>query len=122
MEEKKKTGRPEKVIDRKQFESLCALQCTLFEVCSFFDVTDKTLSKWCHKEYGMSFSEVFAIKRGAGQISLRRSQFKLAEQNAAMAIWLGKQYLEQKDVVEVTDPEAFKRAREILEGVESVIN
>lgn len=122
MEEKKKTGRPEKVIDRKQFESLCALQCTLFEVCSFFDVTDKTLSKWCHKEYGMSFSEIFAIKRGAGQISLRRSQFKLAEKNAAMAIWLGKQYLEQKDVVEVTDPEAFKRAREILEGVESVIN
>ena len=122
MEEKKKTGRPEKVIDRKQFESLCALQCTLFEVCSFFDVTDKTLSKWCHKEYDMSFSEVFAIKRGAGQISLRRSQFKLAEKNAAMAIWLGKQYLEQKDVVEVTDPEAFKRAREILEGVESVIN
>ena len=28
---------------------------------------------------------------------MRRSQFKLAEKNAAMAIFLGKQYLGQKD-------------------------
>ena len=30
-------------------------------------------------------------------ISLRRSQFKLAEKNATMAIWLGKQYLGQRN-------------------------
>jgi hypothetical protein len=29
-------------------------------------------------------------------------QFKLAEKNASMAIWLGKQYLGQKDQVETT--------------------
>lgn len=52
----------------------------------------------------MRFSETFAIKRGKGKISLRRSQFQLAEKNASMAIWLGKQYLGQKDVVEIGLP------------------
>lgn len=31
---------------------------------------------------------------------MRRSQWRLAEKNANMAIWLGKQYLDQKDIVE----------------------
>ena len=33
-----------------------------------------------------------------GKASLRRDQFKLAKRNAGMAIWLGKQYLGQRDV------------------------
>ena len=92
-----KGGRPKKNIDKTEFEKLCGLQCTITEMCAFFDVDDKTLSKWCKDTYGMSFSEIFAIKRGIGQISLRRNQFRLAEKNAAMAIWLGKQYLDQRE-------------------------
>lgn len=92
-------ARPRKEIDQKNFESLCGLQCTLEEICGFFDVTDKTLDSWCKRTYGHSFSEVFRQKRGAGKISLRRAQFRLAEKNANMAIWLGKQYLGQKDEV-----------------------
>ena len=38
---------------------------------------------------------------GIGKISLRRSQFRLAEKNANMAIWLGKQYLEQPDHAQI---------------------
>ena len=30
-------------------------------------------------------------------MSLRRTQFRTAEKNTAMAIWLGKQYLGQKE-------------------------
>lgn len=97
-----KTGRPRKEIDQKQFESLCGLQCTLEEICGWFGVTDKTLDGWCKRTYHASFSEVFKQKRGAGKISLRRSQWRLAEKNANMAIWLGKQYLGQKDQVETT--------------------
>jgi len=37
-----------------------------------------------------------------GRISLRRSQMKLAERNPTMAIWLGKQWLDQKDKLEAT--------------------
>ena len=32
-------------------------------------------------------------------MSLRRYQFQLAQKNTAMAIWLGKQYLGQRDIV-----------------------
>ena len=90
-------ARPRKEIDQKQFENLCGLQCTLEEICGWCGVTDKTLDGWCKRTYHASFSEVFKQKRGAGKISLRRSQWKLAEKNANMAIWLGKQYLGQKD-------------------------
>ena len=91
-------GRPMKQIDKVQFEKLCALQCTEEEICGFLDVTDKTLEKWCQKEYKAHFSEVFRQKRGVGKVSLRRSQWRLAEKNANMAIWLGKQYLGQRDM------------------------
>ena len=88
-------ARPLKEISQKDFEKLCGLQCTKEEICGFFDVTDKTLERWCRRTYKLGFSEVFAQKRGAGKISLRRSQFELAKKNANMAIWLGKQYLDQ---------------------------
>ena len=94
-------GRPRKEIDKKQFENLCGLQCTLEEICGWLGVTDKTLDSWCKRTYHASFSEVFKKKRGLGKISLRRSQWKLAEKSATMAIWLGKQYLGQRDQVDV---------------------
>jgi len=90
-------GRPKKLIDQKAFEQLCGIQCTESEICAFFDVTDMTLNKWCKATYGANFSEVFQQKRGLGKISLRRTQWKLAEKSTAMAIWLGKQYLDQRD-------------------------
>lgn len=90
-------ARPLKEIDKKAFENLCGLQCTKEEICSFFEVSDKTLERWCKRTYKAGFSEVFRQKRGKGKISLRRAQFKLAEKNASMAIFLGKQYLGQRD-------------------------
>lgn len=101
LKEEKKRGAPQKKINKKQFETLCEIQCTEEEICSVLDVTDKTLNKWCNKEYNKNFSEVFKQKRQGGKTSLRRKQWNLAETNATMAIWLGKQYLEQKDNVEV---------------------
>ena len=92
-----KGGRPQKQINQTEFEKLCALQCTENEICAWFDVSDKTLNSWCKRTYKMGFSEVFAIKRCKGKIALRRSQVQLAAKSAAMAIFLGKQYLEQKD-------------------------
>ena len=90
-------GRPRKEIDKEEFEKLLALHCTLSECCAFFDCDDKTLNKWCKEQYGTTYSEVFRIKSGLGKISLRRAQFRLAERNAAMAIFLGKNLLGQSD-------------------------
>lgn len=95
--------RPKKEIDSKIFESLCKLQCTEAEICSFLEVSDKTLSAWCKRTYNESFSETYKKKSEGGKISLRRAQFRLAEKNAAMAIFLGKQYLGQSDNPERSD-------------------
>lgn len=97
-----------KEIDQKQFENLCAMQCTKDEICGWFGITDKTLENWCKRTYKAGFSEVFHQKRGTGKISLRRYQWQMAEKNASMAIWLGKQYLGQKDHVETTNGGEFE--------------
>ena len=52
-------------------------------------------------------------------MSLRRNQFRLSEKSAAMAIWLGKQYLGQRDNVEYEDKEALDKLDEILSEVKS---
>jgi hypothetical protein len=36
-----------------------------------------------------------------GKMSLRRKQYQMSEKNPTMAIWLGKQYLNQKDKQEI---------------------
>ena len=108
-------------IDKKQFENLCGLQCTLLEICDFFDVEDDTLNSWCKKTYGTTFSEVFKLKRGKGQISLRRMQWKLAEKNPTMAIFLGKQYLGQRDKIEYTD-DGMKTINENINNIANLLN
>ena len=78
-------GRPRKQIDKTEFEKLCFLQCTVREFCSWFDVSDETLIKWCKENYdGRTFLDVFKEKRENGLISLRRTQFQLAEKSPAM--------------------------------------
>ena len=119
--EKAKMGRPIKKIDKEQFETMCQVQCTLEEICLILGLTDKTLNKWCRETYGMTFSEVFRQKRELGKASLRRRQFALAKTNASMAIFLGKNWLGQKDTTEVdVNPEILRKAEELLGGIPSV--
>lgn len=89
--------RPFPNITKEQFQKLCELQCSQAEMCRFFNTTDKTLTKWCKENYNMPYKECFAVFREGGLVCLRRYQWSLAEKNAAMAIWLGKQHLAQKD-------------------------
>lgn len=95
-------ARRPKEIDKQQFEKLCELQCTEREILDWFNITDKTLNAWCRRTYKENFSDIFAKKRGKGKISLRRMQWQLAEKNAAMAIFLGKNILGQTDKMEET--------------------
>ena len=94
-------ARPLKNIDKREFELLCGLQCTQAEIADFFDCNVDTVQAWCKREYKKGFSEVFRTKREKGKISLRRNQWKLSEKSPAMAIFLGKQYLGQKDNVNI---------------------
>lgn len=94
-------ARPKIEIDKVQFEKLCSLQCTLNEISGFFNCSEDTIERWCQREYKMGFADIYRIKRTTGRISLRRTQFQMAETNVTMAIWLGKQYLGQSDKQEV---------------------
>lgn len=111
-------GRPRKEIDQTQFEKLCGLQCTKEEIAGWFDCSEDTIENWCHKTYDESFSAVFSKKREAGKISLRRSQWRLAEKSASMAIFLGKNYLGQSDHVVIEDRSALDKLDEILKGTQ----
>lgn len=87
-------------IDKNQFENLCKMQCTKIEIASWFGVNDRTLLRWCEETYGTDFVTIYEQKREGGKIALRRYQLQQAEKNPTMAIWLGKQYLGQRDVIE----------------------
>ncbi len=87
-----------KTIDWKQLDSLIGIQCTGEECAAVLDIDYDTLNAIIKREKKLAgFSEYFKLKRGRGKASLRRRQFKMAENNPTMAIWLGKQYLGQAD-------------------------
>jgi len=108
------TGRPQKEIDKKIFENLCGLQCTLEEIAGVFDCSADTIERWCKREYGETFAETYKKHSAKGKMSLRRTQFKLAEKSAAMAIFLGKNYLGQKDTIIETDEQTLQAVGEAL--------
>lgn len=97
-------GRPRIELSDKeweQLEELCRIQCTAEEVCGVLQISQDTLGRRIKEKYGITFAEYFKRFAEYGKSSLRRAQFRLAETSATMAIWLGKQYLGQKDRQEV---------------------
>lgn len=114
-----RTGRPRKEYDKKTFADLIGIGCCAEEICWFFrDDSGKptnidTLSRWCVREFGMTFQE-YRRQNGAMalKIRLRNAQIKLAEHSAAMAIFLGKNYLGQTD-----EPTVAQSNNELLESL-----
>tara|TARA_R100000808_G_C2132505_1_gene141436 strand:- start:744 stop:1115 length:372 start_codon:yes stop_codon:yes gene_type:complete len=98
-------ARPRKEIDWEEVDKLCALQCTLNEIAGWFDCSEDTIQRAIKREFDVSFAVYYKKKSSRGKISLRRSQFRLAENNASMAIWLGKQYLGQSEIPLLDDNE-----------------
>jgi hypothetical protein len=98
---KNKVGRPKKEIDFDDLQKLCELNCTRDEICNFFEVDDKTLTARIIEAGYDNFSAYYKKHLGTGKISLRRLQWQSAAKgNVSMQIWLGKQYLGQKDKIE----------------------
>lgn len=94
----KPTGRPPKEFDQKLFESLCQVWCTTEEMENILQADRNTISAWCERTYKEPFSAVYKRFSDGGKASLRRNQLQLSKKNAAMAIWLGKQKLGQRDI------------------------
>lgn len=104
-------------INRSTFENLCAIQCTKEEISSVLNISEDTLERWCKETYNQNFAVVFAEKKQVGKMSLRRSQWRLAEKNPTMSIWLGKQYLGQRD----SFPDEVNYT-EINKGIQNIAN
>lgn len=105
-------GRPKKEIDYNAVEKLANIQCTQEEISSFLGISTRTLQR------DPKFIELFNKGRENGKMSLRRIQWKHAEKSATMAIFLGKQYLGQKDNVEVTNTDELNKVKELLGKIE----
>ena len=90
-------GRPPKEFDPEIFEGLCRLVCTWDEIESVLRADRNTINAWCERTFGVDFSTAYKKFSAAGKIAIRRNQFHLSKTNATMAIWLGKQWLGQKD-------------------------
>lgn len=95
-------GRKQIEINERIFKNLCGIFCTKEEIAGVFDCSEDTIERWCKRTYGLKFADVYKKESAKGKMSLRRNQFKLAEKSAAMAIFLGKNYLGQSDKIEQT--------------------
>lgn len=91
--EKKKNGRPKKIIDYKTVEQLASIMCTQEEIASILEISVRTLQR------DAKFCRIYKKGLDKGRMSLRRKQFSMSDRNATMAIWLGKQYLGQTDKI-----------------------
>lgn len=124
-------ARPVKEIDKKSFEALLHIGCGRSEIVGFFDetteggISDDTLNRWCKRTYKASFAEILDKRRALMKIQLRKNQLELSKRSAAMAIWLGKQYLGQRDnpqvgmEITIAEDGLSKSLRELADGLES---
>ena len=101
-----KMGRPRKIINQVEFEKLCGLHCTQQDICGWYGICPETLNRWCKETYQdefgkpMTFLETYKVYSADGNISLRRYQHEMAKKSAAMAIFLGKVVLGQREDAE----------------------
>lgn len=97
-------GRPKIEVNKDTVDKLCEIQCTQDEICNVLGVSMTVLHdrirEWTNDK-SMTFVKYFKQKADSGKVSLRRRQWNLSIKNVAMAIFLGKQYLGQKDVKQV---------------------
>jgi len=96
-DEKNKGGRPRIEIDIEYLKKLCKYQCTAEECAGLFDISEDTLDRRIKESGYTGFADFFKTHSAGGKTSLRRNQYHLSKTNATMGIWLGKQWLGQKD-------------------------
>jgi len=95
-------GRPQKKIDADQVEQLAALGCSVSEIATVVKCSKPTLER--------RFMPTIEKGRERFKISLKRMQYESAASGSVtMQIWLGKQYLDQSNHVDLSLDEIDKR-------------
>lgn len=90
-------GRPKIVIPYDQVRKLSRLQCTQQEIADCLDISVDTLQR------DERFMDLYRRGMNHGRMSVRRAQYRaMLQGNQTMLVWLGKQYLGQRDHHEFT--------------------
>ena len=109
-------ARPKKEIDYAVVEKLANIQCTQEEIASFLGLSVRTLQR------DEEFCHIYKKGQENGKMSLRRIQYKLAEKNTSMAIFLGKQYLGQRDDPIESNENSLNEVKDVLVKIKEVAN
>lgn len=128
-------GMPRKEIDYNIFENLCKIFCTEGEICDIFGIARSTLSDRIKEHYfdeetgePLTFQQVYKMYSAYGFASIRRDQFRSSRGgNVLMQIWLGKQYLGQRDKVDarvenVKPVQIYVDNQKTFDDIQSVVN
>jgi len=90
-------GRPRFEIDYEAVKKLAGIQCTQGEIAAWLGCSVDTLLR------DQKFCEIYKSGMENGKMSLRRHQWRALENgNTTMLVWLGKQYLGQREKNEIT--------------------
>lgn len=96
-------SRPKKDLTEKEWASvdyMITIHCTGEEIAGVLGMDYDTLNRNSKEQKGMPISEYIKQGTSKGKMSLRRLQWKSAENgNTTMQIWLGKQWLGQADSI-----------------------
>jgi len=102
MAKRKTAGRPKANIDWNKVGKYLQAQCSVVGIAGIIGISPDTLYNRCKTDNKMEFSSFSEQKKSGGVELLRAKQFDMVMNgNVTMAIWLGKQYLGQRDKSEI---------------------
>lgn len=85
-------GQPKILIPYDQVRKLARIQCTQQEIASVLDISVDTLQR------DEKFNEIYQHWMNHGRAAVRRAQYRaMLKGDGTMLIWLGKQYLGQRE-------------------------
>lgn len=97
---RKGAGRKAIPIDMKELEILCSLHATDEDIADWLGVSARTIQS---RRKQPAFAVVMRRGHARGRVNIRRAQMKLLDSgNPAIAIWLGKVLLGQRDTLQIT--------------------
>lgn len=104
-------GRPKIILDEEKIAGFIGKGYTVQYVAEYFGVSEQTL----YANYSDALRKGYVFRNGC----LQAKQFHTAmvKNNVTMQIWLGKQWLKQKDRTDITTgDEPFKIVNEFIDG------
>jgi hypothetical protein len=96
-------ARPKKELPWDFIDDHLRAQCDGVAIASLLDMHPDTFYRAVMEKHGIGFTEYSRTKKTEGKELLRKKQFESAMGgDKTMLVWLGKQYLEQKERVDHT--------------------